>query len=181
MDKMIVKGGVQLNGATFASGSKNSTLPLIFATLLADGEHVFHNVPNLVDVMSACSLLENLGCETSYKDHTLRIFMKKPKTFEAPYDIVRKMRASILCLGPLLARFKEAKVSLPGGCAIGTRPIDLHLDGMKAMGAEMIVDGGYVLGKTAHLQGAKILFDAPTVGGTENLMMAASLAQGNRN
>lgn len=178
MDKMAVKGGHQLNGVTSASGAKNSTLPLIFASLLADGEHVFHNVPNLVDVTSACALLENLGCETSYKDHTLRIFMKAPKTFEAPYDIVRKMRASILCLGPLLARFHEAKVSLPGGCAIGTRPIDLHLEGMKAMGAEMTVDAGYVLGKTKHLQGAKILFESPTVGGTENIMMAATLAQG---
>jgi UDP-N-acetylglucosamine 1-carboxyvinyltransferase len=178
MDKMLVKGGHQLNGVTTASGSKNSSLPLIFASLLAEGEHVFHNVPNLVDVTSACSLLEHLGCEVTYKDHTLRIWVKPIKTFEAPYDIVRKMRASILCLGPLLARFKEAKVSLPGGCAIGTRPIDLHLEGMKAMGAEMTVDAGYVLGKTKRLQGAKILFEAPTVGGTENIMMAASLAEG---
>ena len=98
MDKMAVKGGFQLNGVTSASGSKNSTLPLIFASLLAEGEHVFHNVPDLVDVKSACSLLETLGAETSYKDHTLRIFTKPLKTFEAPYDIVRKMRASILVL-----------------------------------------------------------------------------------
>ncbi len=178
MDKMAVKGGTQLNGVTSASGSKNSTLPLIFASLLADGEHIFHNVPDLVDVKSACQLLENLGCETSYQDHTLRIFMKAPKTFEAPYDIVRKMRASILCLGPLLARFQEAKVSLPGGCAIGTRPIDLHLEGMKAMGAEIAVEAGYVLAKTRKLQGAKILFESPTVGGTENIMMAATLSEG---
>ncbi len=178
MDKMVVKGGHQLNGVTRASGSKNSTLPLIFASLLAEGEHVFHNVPNLVDVMSACSLLENLGCETSYQDHTLRIWVKPLKTLEAPYDIVRKMRASILCLGPLLARFHEAKVSLPGGCAIGTRPIDLHLEAMKAMGAEINVDAGYVLGSTKRLHGAKILFESPTVGGTENIMMAAALAEG---
>lgn len=175
---MLVKGGAQLNGVTYASGSKNAALPLIFSTLLADGEHIFHNVPDLVDVNSACALLESLGCETSLKDHTLRIFMKKPKTHEASYDIVRKMRASILVLGPLLARFKEAKVSLPGGCAIGTRPIDLHLDGMKAMGSEIVVENGYVLGKTLRLQGAKMLFDSPTVGGTENIMMAASLAEG---
>lgn len=178
MDKMVVKGGVQLNGVTRASGSKNSSLPLIFASLLAEGEHVFHNVPDLVDVNSATLLLQHLGCESTYKDHTLRIFVKPSKTFEAPYDIVRKMRASILCLGPLLARFREAKVSLPGGCAIGTRPIDLHLEGMKALGAEISVDAGYVLGKTKRLQGAKILFEAPTVGGTENIMMAATLSEG---
>jgi UDP-N-acetylglucosamine 1-carboxyvinyltransferase len=178
MDKMVVQGGKQLNGVTHASGSKNSTLPLIFAALLADGEHVFHNVPDLVDVTSASALLQNLGAEVTYKDHTLRIHMRPVKTFEAPYDIVRKMRASILCLGPLMARYKEAKVSLPGGCAIGTRPIDLHLEGLKLMGAEMEVESGYVLGKTKRLQGAKILFEAPTVGGTENLMMAATLAEG---
>jgi UDP-N-acetylglucosamine 1-carboxyvinyltransferase len=178
MDKMAVKGGFQLNGVTQASGSKNSSLPLIFATLLADGEHVFHNVPNLVDVQFACALLESLGCKTTYADHTLRIKVNNLKTYEASYDIVRKMRASILVLGPLLARFHEAKVSLPGGCAIGTRPIDLHLEGMKALGSEITVDAGYVLGKNKKLQGAKILFDSPTVGGTENLMMAATLAEG---
>jgi UDP-N-acetylglucosamine 1-carboxyvinyltransferase len=178
MDKMLVRGGYQLNGVTAASGSKNSSLPLIFASLLAEGEHVFHNVPNLVDVTSACSLLEHLGCHVQYSDHTLRIQVKSNAVFEAPYDIVRKMRASILCLGPLLARLREAKVSLPGGCAIGTRPIDLHIEGMKAMGADINVDAGYVLGKTKRLQGAKILFESPTVGGTENIMMAASLAEG---
>lgn len=178
MDKMVVKGGNQLNGVTAASGSKNSSLPLIFSTLLAEGEHVFHNVPDLVDVKSAVALLQQMGCEARYQDHTLRIQVKRLSTFEAPYDIVRKMRASILCLGPLMARFGKAKVSLPGGCAIGTRPIDLHLEGLKAMGAEMQVENGYVLGQTSRLKGAKILFDAPTVGGTENLMMAAALAEG---
>jgi len=178
MDKMAVKGGSKLKGTVAASGAKNSTLPLMFATLLAEGEHVFHNVPDLADVVSASELLKHLGCETSYKNHTLRVYVKDKRNIEAPYDIVRKMRASILCLGPLLARFKEAKVSLPGGCAIGTRPIDLHLEGMKALGAEINVDSGYVLGKTKRLQGAKILFESPTVGGTENLMMAAALAEG---
>lgn len=178
MDKMVVQGGKKLSGIVAASGSKNSALPLIFASLLAEGEHVFHNVPDLVDVKSASQLLQHLGCEVGYKDHTLRIKTDGKKVTEAPYDIVRKMRASILCLGPLLARFKEAKVSLPGGCAIGTRPIDLHLEGMKALGAEMTVDAGYVLGKTSRLQGAKILFESPTVGGTENIMMAATLADG---
>lgn len=178
MDKMVVVGGPKLKGEVSASGAKNSALPLLFASLLAEGEHVLHNVPNLVDVKSACQLLEFLGCETSYKDHTLRIFVKGKKTVEAPYDIVRKMRASILVLGPLLARFGEAKVSLPGGCAIGTRPIDLHLEGMRALGAEITVDAGYVFGKVKRLSGGKILFESPTVGGTENIMMAASLADG---
>ncbi len=178
MDKMAVKGGYQLNGVTAASGAKNSALPLLFSTLLADGEHVFHNVPNLVDVQFAAQLLESLGYETTYKDHTMRVFAKPIENLEASYDIVRKMRASILVLGPILARYNEAKVSLPGGCAIGTRPIDLHLDGMRAMGAEISVDSGYVLAKTDGLKGAKILFESPTVGGTENIMMAATLADG---
>lgn len=178
MDKMVVQGGHTLRGVTFASGSKNSTLPLIFASLLAEGEHVFHNVPRLVDVLMAGDLLSHLGCDVRYEDHTLRIRVGPLKTFEAPYDIVRKMRASILCLGPLLARAHQAKVSLPGGCAIGTRPIDLHLEGMKAMGATMEVESGFVFGRTDRLRGANILFEAPTVGGTENVMMAATLADG---
>lgn len=178
MDKMAVHGGNQLNGVTQASGAKNSALPLLFATLLADGEHVLHNVPNLVDTMSAAQLLQALGFETTYKDHTMRVFGKPITTMEASYDIVRKMRASILVLGPILAKYGEAKVSLPGGCAIGTRPIDMHLDGMRAMGAEIVVESGYVLAKAKRLKGAKILFDSPTVGGTENVMMAATLADG---
>ena len=179
MDKMVVKGGLQLNGSTYASGAKNSVLPLMFATLLADGEHIFHNVPDLADVASASSLLQHFGAEVSLKQGTLRVLVKSVKSYEAPYDIVRKMRASILCLGPVLSRFKEAKVSLPGGCAIGTRPIDLHLEGMKALGAEISVDAGYVLSKApGGLKGTKILFESPTVGGTENVMMAAALAEG---
>lgn len=178
MDKMAVRGGNQLNGVTYASGAKNSALPLLFATLLADGEHVLHNVPNLVDTMSAAQLLQALGFETTYTGSTMRVFGKPITTMEASYDIVRKMRASILVLGPILAKYGEAKVSLPGGCAIGTRPIDMHLDGMRAMGAEITVDSGYVLAKAKRLKGAKILFDSPTVGGTENVMMAATLADG---
>lgn len=178
MDKMAVQGGKILNGEVFASGSKNAALPLIFSVLLAEGEHVFHNVPHLMDVKSACELLQKLGCETHLEDHTLKIRVPRLTEFEAPYDLVRKMRASILCLGPLMARYHQAKVSLPGGCAIGTRPIDLHLEGLKAMGAEISVEAGYVLGTTKGLHGAKLLFEAPTVGGTENLMMAATLADG---
>jgi UDP-N-acetylglucosamine 1-carboxyvinyltransferase len=178
VDKMVVKGGLQLNGVVSASGSKNSSLPLIFSSLLAEGEHVFHNVPDLLDVKSASQLLESFGCETNYQDHTLRIKVNRLKTVEASYDLVRKMRASILVLGPLLARMKKAKVSLPGGCAIGTRPIDLHLEGMKALGAEIQVENGYVLAETGGLKASKMLFESPTVGGTENLMMAATLADG---
>jgi UDP-N-acetylglucosamine 1-carboxyvinyltransferase len=178
MDKMVVESGAKLKGSVRASGSKNSALPLIFASLLAEGVHIFHNVPDLADVDSACLLLRHLGCETTFKDHTLRVFVGQPKTFEAPYDIVRKMRASILCLGPLLARHHQAKVSLPGGCAIGTRPIDLHLEGMKALGAEIAVEEGYVVSRAPNMTGAKILFETPTVGGTENIMMAATLSDG---
>lgn len=178
MDKMAVRGGKKLKGEVSASGAKNSALPLIFSTLLAEGEHVFHNVPHLVDVESACQLLTQMGCQTKLVDNVLRIKVPTLKSYEAPYDLVRKMRASILCLGPLMARCHQAKVSLPGGCAIGTRPIDLHLEGLRAMGAQLEVEGGYVLGKCKGLQGAKILFESPTVGGTENLMMAAALAAG---
>lgn len=178
MDKMAVKGGPVLSGEVRTSGSKNAALPIIFSTLLAEGEHVFHNVPRLVDIRSACQLLESLGCETEHIGHTLKINVKPLKTREATYDIVRKMRASILCLGPLLTRFGEAKVSLPGGCAIGTRPIDLHLEGMKALGAQIDVESGYVLAKAKRLSGGRILFESPTVGGTENILMAAALAAG---
>ena len=175
---MVVQGGAQLNGVTYASGAKNSALPLIFSALLAEGEHVFHNVPDLVDVKFASSLLEHFGCVVKYADHTLRIRVGAKLTLEAPYDIVRKMRASILVLGPLLARFHEAKVSLPGGCAIGTRPIDLHLEGLKASAPRSRSKAGTWIGKCRRLVGAKILFESPTVGGTENIMMAATLADG---
>lgn len=178
MDKMVVKGGGKLSGQVSASGAKNAALPLIFSTLLAEGEHVFENVPHLADVKSACQLLEQMGCTTELKNNVLRIKVPNLKTVEAPYDVVRKMRASILVLGPLMAKHGEAKVSLPGGCAIGTRPIDLHLEGLKLMDAQLEVDAGYVIGKNSKLKGAKILFESPTVGGTENIMMAATLADG---
>lgn len=178
MDKMRVRGGRALSGTVSASGAKNSALPILFSSLLAEGEHSFDNVPRLVDIASTAQLLETLGCETVHDGHNFRVRVARPKKIEAPYDIVRKMRASILCLGPLLAKYGEAKVSLPGGCAIGTRPIDMHLEGLKAMGAEITLDGGYVYGKAKRLKGAMILFDSPTVGGTENIMMAAALAEG---
>ncbi|MBX7230492.1 MAG: UDP-N-acetylglucosamine 1-carboxyvinyltransferase [Bdellovibrionales bacterium] len=175
---MKVVGGRPLMGTVQISGAKNAALPLLFSSLLAEGEHVFHNVPRLMDIRSTAQLLEHLGCETEHIGSTFRILVRPPKSFEAPYDLVRKMRASILCLGPLLAKYGQAKVSLPGGCAIGTRPIDLHLEGLKLLGAQLELENGYVLGTTKRLKGNMILFESPTVGGTENLMMAACLAEG---
>lgn len=178
MDKMIVKGGQPLNGVVETSGAKNSALKLLFASLLAEGCHVFHNVPELKDIESSSQLLESLGCKVHRAGKTLTVDVHAPKTCEAHYDLVRKMRASILCLGPLLTKYGQAQVSLPGGCAIGSRPINLHLDGMKAMGAEIELHQGYVHAHAKRLKGASILFEFATVGGTENIMMAATLADG---
>ena len=178
MDRMAVIGGRTLNGEAHASGAKNSALKLLFATLLAEGEHVFHNVPDLMDIKSAFALLESLNGQCTRDGSTVRVRSRAPGSFEAHYDLVRKMRASILCLGPLLARHGQAQVSLPGGCAIGSRPINLHLEGLKAMGAEIELHQGYVHAHCKRLHGADILFEFATVGGTENIMMAATLADG---
>lgn len=178
MDKMQVTGGVKLQGEVRTSGAKNSVLALVFATLLAKGKHRFTNVPALKDIESASALLEALGCKVERHNDEMIIDVPEQINTVADYDIVRKMRASILCLGPILARMGEAKVSLPGGCAIGARPINLHLEAMKQMQAEMTLDQGYVLAKCKKLQGAHIVFDFATVGGTENAMMAATLADG---
>lgn len=178
MDKMLVTSGRQLNGSVAVSGAKNAALPILFSTLLAEGEHTFGNVPVLKDIESTAELLQSLGCETIREGHTFKVQVSKLKSFEAHYDLVRKMRASILCLGPILAKYGEAVVSLPGGCAIGTRPIDLHLDAMKTLGAEIELKEGYVLAKAKKLKGATVFFEKTTVGGTENLMMAATLAEG---
>lgn len=178
MDKMSIVGGHVLRGEVSTGGAKNSVLALVFAALLAPGRHRLSNVPRLKDIESATLLLNSLGCETHLKDHTLEINVPESLKTHADYDIVRKMRASILCLGPLLARMCEAHVSLPGGCAIGARPINLHLEAMKQLGAEMQLENGYVLAKTKKLKGAHITFEFPTVGGTENAMMAATLADG---
>jgi UDP-N-acetylglucosamine 1-carboxyvinyltransferase len=178
MDTMIIKNGTQLNGSVETSGAKNAALPILFSTLLAEGEHHFDNVPVLKDIESTASLLESLGCTSKRDGHTFKVQVQKLKTFEAHYDLVRKMRASILCLGPILTKYGEAVVSLPGGCAIGTRPIDLHLDAMKALGAEIELKDGYVLAKAKKLKGATVFFEKTTVGGTENLLMAATLAEG---
>lgn len=178
MDKIIVRGGKKLSGTVKNSGSKNSSLPILISTLLADGEHTLENVPKLKDIESTGALLKQLGAEMVTEGNKVKINTTASKIYEAPYDIVRKMRASILCLGPLVAKRKKARVSLPGGCAIGTRPIDIHIEGLKAMGASIEVKSGYVEASCERLKGATILFDNPTVGGTENIMMAASLAEG---
>lgn len=178
MDKIVVTGGYQLNGEVKVSGAKNSVLKLLFASLLCEGEHVFTNVPALKDVESTAALLNSLNVETEFKNNTFKCWVNKPDQYLAHYDLVRKMRASILTLGPLLAKYGEAAVSLPGGCAIGTRPIDLHIEALKLMGAEIQIESGYVIARAKKLSGARILFENVTVGGTENLMMAATLAQG---
>lgn len=178
MDKMVVGGGSVLNGVVDTSGAKNAALPILFAALLADGEHIFRNVPKLRDIDSTAELLKSLNCEVQWVGNLFKVRVRKPKSLEAHYDLVRKMRASILCLGPLLAKYGEAVVSMPGGCAIGTRPIDLHLDGMKALGAEITLEEGYVKARAKKLKGTTFVFETCTVGGTENLMMAAALAEG---
>jgi UDP-N-acetylglucosamine 1-carboxyvinyltransferase len=178
MDVMIIKGGATLNGSVATSGAKNAALPLLFASLLAEGEHSFENVPFLKDIDSTELLLNHLNCETYRDGKQFKVLVKRPESIVAPYDIVRKMRASILCLGPLLAKYGEAKVSLPGGCAIGSRPINLHIEPLRQLGAEIEIENGYVIAKAKNLVGDRIVFDFATVGGTENIMMAASLCRG---
>ena len=178
MDSMIIKGGTVLNGSVSTSGAKNAALPLLFASLLAEGEHTFENVPFLKDIDSTELLLNHLNCETYRDGEQFKVLVKRPESIVAPYDIVRKMRASILCLGPLLARYGEAKVSLPGGCAIGSRPINLHIEPLRQLGAEIEIENGYVIARASGLVGERIVFDFATVGGTENIMMAATLCSG---
>lgn len=179
MDKIIIVGGKTLNGTVATSGAKNASLPILFSTLLAEGTHVFKNVPKLKDIESTTQLLQSLGCEVVWEQNVLKVTVHKPSSLEAHYDVVRKMRASFLCLGPLLAKYGEAVVSLPGGCAIGSRPVDLHLEGLKALGATIeLQEGGYVKAVCPKLKGNTFLFETTTVGGTENVMMAATLADG---
>jgi UDP-N-acetylglucosamine 1-carboxyvinyltransferase len=178
MDSILVKGGRRLSGEVAVSGSKNSALPILFATLLAEGEHTINNVPQLADIDSTAVLLEQLGAEVRRSHNELKVKISKIKDPKAHYDVVRKMRASILCLGPLLARCGKAVVSLPGGCAIGTRPIDQHIEAFKVLGARIETEGGYVTAEADKLIGGNVVFDGVTVGGTENLLMAAVLADG---
>ena len=167
-----------MNGSVSVSGAKNAALPILISALLSDGCCRFSNVPNLMDIKSTCMLLKHLGAEVDVDGDVVQVCAAGLNTIEAPYDLVRKMRASILVLGPLVARLKKARVSLPGGCAIGARPINLHLKGLEQMGAAIKLEHGYVEAETRELRGADIYLDIPTVTGTENLMMAAALAVG---
>lgn len=178
MESIVVNGGQKLHGTVSTSGAKNAALPVLISALLADGTHEFERVPVLRDIDSTHLLLEELGCTFERDGGSLKVQVAPPKSPVAPYDLVRKMRASILCLGPLLARYGEARVSLPGGCAIGSRPIDLHVQTMQKLGAEIEIDEGYVIAKAKRLVGDRILFERLTVGGTENALMAAVLAKG---
>jgi UDP-N-acetylglucosamine 1-carboxyvinyltransferase len=180
MDRFAIRGGRRLAGEVRISGSKNASLPILAAALLGDGALRLRNVPALRDISTMLRLLASMGVEVRHEpDSGLFVRAAEVREFSAPYELVRTMRASILVLGPMLARFGRAHVSFPGGCAIGSRPIDLHLRGLQAMGAEIAIDGGYIEARVdGRLRGAHVLFDKVTVGGTENLLMAACLAEG---
>jgi UDP-N-acetylglucosamine 1-carboxyvinyltransferase len=179
LDRLVIEGGVPLVGEVFLDGAKNAALPALAAGLLAEQQAVtLMNVPRVVDIRTMCKFLEHMGVTLNVNEHSIEIHSRDINRLEAPYDLVRTMRASILVLGPLLARYGYAKVSFPGGCAIGARPVNLHLEGFKAMGASINLQGGYIEARANRLKGADIRLEVPTVTGTENLMMAAALAQG---
>ena len=180
MDKLIISGGVPLDGEVKISGAKNAALPIMVATLLASSRMTIQNVPHLQDITTTMGLLGRLGVDLVVDEKlTIQIDANKVNECRAPYDLVKTMRASILVLGPLLARHGHAEVSMPGGCAIGSRPVNLHIKGLQAMGADIKIDHGYIIAKSkGRLHGAKIVMDLVTVTGTENLMMAATLADG---
>ncbi|MDM0011413.1 UDP-N-acetylglucosamine 1-carboxyvinyltransferase [Variovorax sp. J22P168] len=183
MDKLLIRGGRKLRGEVLISGAKNAALPELCAALLTDQPVTLHNVPRLKDVATMLKLVQNMGVAAERDDNgTVRIDARTLEVPEAPYELVKTMRASVLALGPLLARFGRAKVSLPGGCAIGSRPVDQHIKGLQAMGADIVVEHGYMVAKVAggrrRLHGARITTDMVTVTGTENFMMAAALAEG---
>ena len=178
MDAIEISGGRRLSGEVRVSGSKNATLPQIAAALLAPGRSVLRGVPDLADIRTLGRLLSHMGADVQRDGDSLQVDSSRVAKPEAPYELVKTMRASVLVLGPLLARFGRARVSLPGGCAIGARPIDQHLKGLQLLGGRIELAHGYVEARADRLRGAKILFDLPTVTGTENLMMAAALAEG---
>ncbi|MBD5607767.1 MAG: UDP-N-acetylglucosamine 1-carboxyvinyltransferase [Desulfovibrio sp.] len=177
MDKLIIEGGRRLEGSIRISGSKNAALPILFAAILCSGAAVLRNVPKLRDIATTLKLLRSLGCQIEENETEIAV---EPKSLSpmAPYDLVCTMRASVLCLGPLLARLGRAKVALPGGCAIGARPVDQHLKAFEKLGARFSLEEGYIVGECDRLEGARVTFDMPTVGGTENALMAATLARG---
>ncbi len=179
MSKIAIQGGRRIDGEITASGAKNAVLPILAATLLSSGDSSIDNVPHLQDVVTMNQLLGIMGAEITVNEYAdIIINTDRVTRLEAPYEIVKSMRASILALGPLVARYGQARVSLPGGCAIGARPVDLHINGLKSMGAEIGVADGYINARAKRLHGARIVMDKVTVTGTENLIMAAALAKG---
>ena len=178
MDALRINGGQLLRGTVHISGAKNACLPILAATILTQDDCHIQNVPDLVDVKTMVKLIESLGAQARLEKNAIHISHKEMSSHEAPYELVRTMRASALVLGPLLSRFGRAKVSLPGGCAIGNRPLDQHLKGLAKLGAEIEINHGYIDARARRLQGNEIIFDFPTVGGTENLLLAAALAKG---
>ena len=178
MDAIRIRGGRRLSGRIRVSGAKNAALPILCATLLSDGESQLRNVPKLRDIDPTAELLRCLGRRTTVDAPVVKVEAGCDVRPEAPYELVKQMRASIMVLGPLLARFGRARVSLPGGCQIGSRPVDQHLKGLEALGATMRLERGYILAECKRLRGNEVVFDMPTVTGTENLMMAAALAKG---
>ena len=178
MDKFIIEGGSKLTGKVKVEGAKNASLALMPATLLTNGTSVLNNTPRLRDVYTMISLMEKLGVNTSFDDHKLSIKIEKLISQNAPYEFVKKMRASVYVLGPLLTKYGKAKVSMPGGCAWGPRPINLHLEGLKKLGAEIELEEGYIIAKCKRLKGTEINFEKVSVGATGNLLMAATLAKG---
>lgn len=179
MSKLIINGGAPLQGELRASGAKNAVLPILAATLLADAPMTLCNIPHLQDVTTTMELLGRMGVDLVVDERmNIQVDPRTIDSFQAPYELVRTMRASILVLGPLVARFGQAEVSLPGGCAIGSRPVNLHIKGLEAMGAEIKVENGYIRARADRLHGARIVMDLVTVTGTENLLMAATLARG---
>jgi UDP-N-acetylglucosamine 1-carboxyvinyltransferase len=178
MDKIVIEGGTPLKGTVKISGAKNAALPVIAACLLTGGRHQIHNVPHLKDIQTIQLIMSRMGVVFQEDEELLSVSSDNLREYEASYDLVKTMRASILLLGPLLARLGKAKISMPGGCAIGARPINLHLKALAAMGVDMFLDRGYINAQADRLKGASIFFDIPTVTGTENIMMAAVKAEG---
>ncbi|HEX9137755.1 MAG TPA: UDP-N-acetylglucosamine 1-carboxyvinyltransferase [Nitrospirota bacterium] len=178
MKTIVIQGGIKLKGEVVISGAKNAALPIIAAGLLCEGGHTIANVPHLADVSTLGKILQNMGITFERQGHDILLDSSRLTSPEAPYDLVRTMRASVLVLGPLLARMGKARVSLPGGCAIGARPINLHLMGLAKLGAAVEIEHGYVVAKAKRLRGAHVYFDTVTVTGTENILMAAVLAKG---